>query len=246
MRLRVLSYNIHKGFSQFGDMVLPKIKASIWEVGADLVFLQEIIGYHSLHSVNHPEWPTTSPIEYLAGEIWPHHAYGKNAIYEDGHHGNALLSRRPLSSAENIDVSNNRLERRGLLHAIVPADDGGQPVHAICVHLDLFESGRRRQVDRLARRIEASVPQDCPLIIAGDFNDWRERAGSRLERVLGVEDCYKRLHGQNAKTFPSWYPFLRLDRIYVRGLVPIAAGALSGAPWSELSDHNALYADLET
>lgn len=245
MRIRVLTYNIHKGFSTLGAHVLPKIRDAIRSVGADLVFLQEVIGEHARHSLDHPDWPPNTPLEYLADELWPHHAYGKNAIYEDGHHGNAIMSMRPFAAFENIDVSNNRFERRGLLHAVIEAESS-PAVHAICVHLDLLERGRRKQVDRLAERIEERVPHESPLIVAGDFNDWRELAGTRIEEILEIQDCHKALYGEHAKTFPSWLPFLRLDRIYFRGLKPIEARTLSGRPWSELSDHNALYAVLET
>jgi endonuclease/exonuclease/phosphatase family metal-dependent hydrolase len=49
--IKVLTYNIHKGFS-FGNraFVLDKIREGIRLVGADLVFLQELQGYHVLHS----------------------------------------------------------------------------------------------------------------------------------------------------------------------------------------------------
>lgn len=245
MRIRVLTYNIHKGFSTFGSLMLPRIRDSIRSVSADLVFLQEVVGANVRHSRRRPEWPKISPLEYLADEIWPHHAYGRNAVYDEGHHGNAIMSRLPFTAFENIDVSTNRFERRGLLHAEI-ANDQGPAIHAICVHLDLRERGRARQIDLLAKRIEESVPHASPLIVAGDFNDWRELAGSKIEKILDVEDCHKKLHGEHARTFPSWLPLLRLDRIYVRGLKPVFSTSLEGTPWNELSDHNALYAELET
>jgi len=34
--------------------------------------------------------------EFLAHESWLHHAYGKNSVYDSGHHGNAILSRYPF------------------------------------------------------------------------------------------------------------------------------------------------------
>ena len=47
-----------------------------------------------------------------------------------------------------------------------------------------------------------------------------------------------------ARTFPSIFPVLRLDRIYVRGFSVIEASVQRGAPWSLLSDHLALGAVL--
>ena len=119
-----------------------------------------------------------------------------------------------------------------------------EPLHAICVHLGLFESDRRRQLERLCARIDESVDHAAPLVVGGDFNDWRERASSVLRLRLGMDECFKRLHGEHARSFPSWLPALRLDRVYARALTPLDARALSGAPWSELSDHAALCVDL--
>src|SRR5687767_3184071 len=114
---RVLSYNIHKGFSMDRRLVLSAIKEAIQSTKAEIVFLQEVIGEHSKHAKRVSDWPEDSHFEFLADSIWEHFAYGKNAVYTEGHHGNAILSRRPITFWENIDISNNRLERRGLLHA---------------------------------------------------------------------------------------------------------------------------------
>jgi len=47
------------------------------------------------------------------------------------------------------------------------------------------------------------------------------------------------------RTFPSVFPWLRLDRIYQRGFAVRRARVLHGSPWKKLSDHAPLVADLE-
>lgn len=245
-RLHILTYNIHKGFSQSRKFVLGAIKKAMQTTQADLVFLQEVYGEHKGHSRRVKEWPTTTQLEYLADSVWPHFAYGKNAIYSDGHHGNAILSRHPISKWENIDISNNRFERRGLLHATLePITASAPPIHAVCVHLDLFEQGRSNQIRRIIKRIQEHVPEESPLILAGDFNDWRERATQILEHELHVSEVYQSLHGRHATSFPAWFPFLKLDRIYVRGFRSLQARCFTEEPWSALSDHGALIAEIE-
>jgi endonuclease/exonuclease/phosphatase family metal-dependent hydrolase len=243
--MRILSYNIHKGFS-FGNtrFVLGKMRENLRLVDPDLVLLQEVLGSHDGHARRVRDWPKESQFEYLADTLWPHHAYGKNAVYDEGHHGNALLSKNEIMMWENIDVSNNRLERRGMLHAVVHSPECNRDVHVICLHLDLFEGGRERQVARLSERIEKTVPHDAPLIVAGDFNDWKERAGRILEQQLDLVEIHKCVHGYHARSYPSWWPFLPLDRMYCRGLQPVSADCLSGAPWCDLSDHAAYLAEL--
>ena len=244
-KLHVISYNIHKGFSQNRKFVLDQMKEALRNIHADLVFLQEVQGEHRGHAKRVKDWPLQNQLEYLADTLWPHHAYGRNAVYTEGHHGNAIMSLHPFSFFENMDVSNNRFERRGLLHGTIELASHGRPLHVICLHLDLFEKGRQTQIQKLCERIEANVPHDCPLIIAGDFNDWRETLAKPLEEILEVKEVFKETHGSHAKSFPSWLPLLPLDRIYVRGLKVSDARCLQGKPWNQLSDHNALYTELE-
>lgn len=244
-QLKILSYNIHKGFSFDRRFVLESIREAIQTSGADLVFLQEVQGEHLKKAKKVKDWPMESQLEYLADNIWPHFAYGKNAVYTEGHHGNAIISRRPFAMFENVDISNNKLERRGLLHASVDLGRLRPNLHLICLHLDLFERGRANQYARLVKRIHESVPDECPLIIAGDFNDWRETASTQLEDELGVREVFATLHGRHALSFPAWFPFLPLDRIYIRGLKPVEAKCFVQAPWDKLSDHGALFSICE-
>ena len=245
IHLRVLSYNIHKGFNAGQEFTLEGIREAIELVHADLVLLQEVQGAHSAHKkkvVNYKE----SQFEFLADRLWPHYAYGKNAVYTKGHHGNALLSKFPLTFWENINITTNRFEKRGMLHAIVEIPElKDKHLHAICLHMDLLHGGRVQQLKRLVQRIQAAVPFDAPLVIGGDFNDWREHASTFLHDELGVSEVFAARTGLHARTFPVWFPFLRLDRIYFRGVKVRDSQCLTGEPWRRLSDHAALFADLE-
>ncbi len=247
LELRVLSYNIHKGFRPGNRaFVLRRIREAIHEVNADLVFLQEVLGQaDDARGSRHSDWPTLPQFEFLADSLWPHFAYGRNAVYTSGHHGNALLSKYPISSWENQDISTNRLERRGLLHAVVELPHRRHPLHAICAHLGLLETDRAEQVRSLCRRIQHMVPDTDPVVVGGDFNDWRARLSAPLERHVGLQETFLQLRGQHARTFPSWLPALPLDRIYTRGMKARRAVCLDGKPWSQLSDHVALYAELQ-
>jgi endonuclease/exonuclease/phosphatase family metal-dependent hydrolase len=213
-------------------------------VRADLVFLQEVLGRHEKHDRRIGGRTMLSQLEYLAGRIWPHMAYGKNAVYAAGHHGNAILSKYPIIRMDNLDVSTGRMQKRGILHACVAIPGRKEPLHAVCLHLDLFEAGRRLQVDTLCRRIKSAVPPGAPLIVAGDFNDWRGLVSSVLADRLHLGEVHQSVHGEHARTFPSLRPVLRLDRIYVRGLKIRKAAVLNKGLWGRLSDHAALFSEL--
>ena len=234
-RLTALSFNIHKGIKPVSfALALGQMKLLIEASGADLVFLQEVVGRR--------KGKVVAQDQFLAAGLWPHVAYGQNAVYSGGHHGNAILSKYPIRSWENQDISPSRVERRGLLHAVVEVPGLLAPLHAICTHLALFENARVTQAVDLCARVRAMVPTDCPLIVAGDFNDWRGRMSKTLAAREGLEEAFLHKHGAHARTFPAWMPALCLDRIYFRGMECERAEVWRGPTGSGPSDHIPLLA----
>ena len=242
--IHVLTYNIHKGYSMGKRrFVLQSMRERIAETGADVVFLQEIHGTAIKSEAKRKRfsYPDQPHFEYLADQSWPHHAYGRNAIYRKGDHGNAILSMHPFVSWENIDVSIFPRSSRSILHGVVEIPGKQTRLHTLCVHLGLFEQERREQLQALTARINKHVPRDEPMIIAGDFNDWRRRAEEHLHEDLGLEELFVTMQGRHARTFPVWAPMLSVDRIYYRGLQPTACRRLNTGHWRDLSDHAALF-----
>ncbi|HJR72992.1 MAG TPA: endonuclease/exonuclease/phosphatase family protein [Luteimonas sp.] len=241
----ILTLNLHMGFDLLKRrFVLPEMREAIRSVSADVVFLQEVLGAHAGHARRHRNWPEGSQYEFLADTIWNQHAYGRNAAYPDGHHGNALLSKFPILSHQNRDVSVHGHEERGLLHCEIALPGSGLALHAICVHLGLREGHRRKQLELLCRVIRHEIPADAPLIVAGDFNDWRVR-GHRLMIDCGLHEAFEQANGRVAKTFPARWPLLAVDRIYLRHVRATSVDVLSARPWSHLSDHAPLLATVE-
>ncbi len=244
-KLRVVTLNIHKGLSQFNRrMVIHELREGLRSLKPDLVFLQEVAGLNQRHARRFAAWPGEAQHEFLAGDELQH-VYGRNRVHQHGHYGNALLSRHPILSSENEDVSDHRFERRGLLHTVVKVPGWRRNLHCVCVHLSLHERGRSRQLEAISGRLEELASRDLPIIVAGDFNDWRHRATSILERRLGMTEVSVAHHGRAVATYPSVLPLLRLDRIYVRGFKVAASRVHRGKPWSMLSDHLAVSAELE-
>jgi endonuclease/exonuclease/phosphatase family metal-dependent hydrolase len=244
--LHILTYNIHKGFSQFNKkrISLHELRDRLQSVEPDLVFLQECVGFHARLAERHANWPTAPQYEFLAEQVWQDFAYGRNAVVDDAHHGNAILSKFPILRWDNEDVSMHRLERRGLLHCEIDVPGWSQPLHAINVHLGLLKVWREKQLVALVNRIERLVPHDAPLIVAGDFNDWTRRASQGLIRALDVSEVFETYGRGPARSFPAMLPVLRLDRIYVRGFRVKLAHVHRGVNWARISDHAALSALL--
>jgi endonuclease/exonuclease/phosphatase family metal-dependent hydrolase len=272
MKIRVATYNIHKGVSSVRG--LPRVhalKQAIALFEADVVFLQEVQGRHDRNAAQfgaeshgHKHWPEAAQHEFFAGASH-HSAYGMNAVYDHGHHGNALLSAYPISATRNHDVSDHAYEQRGILHCVLKTE--AADIHCYVVHLGLFEAGRGRQTEALIEAVMASAPDGEPVIIAGDFNDWRNNLSDKLRKALGVVEVFDQRASSSAlgdlvrqlarrpaapaaaptpaRTFPAALPWFRLDRIYVRGFAVEEAKVMHGTLWAKLSDHAPIVATLK-
>ena len=242
--LHITTFNIHKGFSQFNRrMMVHELRERLRHLNPDIVFLQEVQGLHLGHAENHQNWPAEAQHEFLAEDVWQASAYGRNMLYDHGHHGNAILSRFPILHAHNQDVTHLQFEKRGLLHCRIELPEG-PPAHCVCVHLSLFGYSRRKQLSALADYLNGMDDPAAPLIIAGDFNDWSNRAGKLLEQSLGMQEVFSDQGSRPVRSFPAAMPMFRLDRIYVRGFAVQRTEVHHGLPWSKISDHAALSAHL--
>ena len=240
----VLTINTHKGFTAFNKrFILPELRDAVRTVGADIVCLQEVMGAHEVHPLHVENWPDTTHYEFLADTMWSDFAYGRNAVYPQGHHGNAVLSRYPIEHYENRDVSVGSSEKRGVLYCRIVPPMLPHPIHVMCVHLGLREAHRQAQLTRLADWVNA-LPETEPVVVAGDFNDWRQKANYPLKVHAGLDEIFTRAHGRPARTFPVRLPLLRLDRIYVKNANASIPTALALRHWRHLSDHAPLSAEI--
>lgn len=234
--LKILTYNIHKGITASRQQIAFSIlKEAIKSLKADIVLLQEVAGTTRWTPAGDEE--RTHQLEALADEIWPYHAYQRNSAFSGGYHGNAILSRFPILESNVLNISVRGLARRGALHGQIGVPHLEAPLHVVGTHLGLLQYERHRQVQKICHYLKGEVPAGAPLIIGGDFNDWRQNATSHLNRALRVEEVFLSQDARHARTFPSKLPVLRLDRIYFRGFQLRSAMRLKGRPWHLLSDH---------
>ncbi|MCE3010443.1 MAG: endonuclease/exonuclease/phosphatase family protein [Proteobacteria bacterium] len=246
MKLKVLSYNIHKGFNLWGaELTLHKIKQALRETGADLLFLQEVVGENHQWSRNYSNYPAQAQFEFLADEVWPHYAYGKNAVFPTRNHGNAILSRYPIQSFENYNLSLHKWESRGLLFAEIYIPEIKKTLNTATTHINLRESDRAKQVAHICEILSKRVSPDKDLILTGDFNDWMRKVSTPLRERLSLQEAHFLQYGHYGSTFPSVYPFLKLDRIYSRHHRVNHAEILKDSPWANLSDHLPLLVEFD-
>jgi len=241
VRLRVVTYNIHKCVGGLDRRCRPERVAHVLAASrADVAVLQEVVERGS---------PAAGGRQVdVLGEIlrYRHRTFFPNVdLWNGASYGNAVLSRFPIHWAENIDLSVPFTTRRSGLHARfrIRRDGRGFRTLYVCnIHLGLTQWLRRRQLRRLLSHPPlSSLHPRAPVIIAGDFNDvW----GTLGEQYLvpagfrGVTDILR--------TFPAWAPVRALDGIYVRGDIRLVAVERLIVPQSRIaSDHLPLLAELE-
>jgi endonuclease/exonuclease/phosphatase family metal-dependent hydrolase len=281
MDLTIATYNIHKGVTALRRRPrIHDVRLAVHSLDADILFLQEVQDRNE-RLASHRHYHAGTQLDFLATAGYEHRAYGMNAVYPHGHHGNAILSRLAIRHFENLDISDHALEKRGLLHAVARIEGAGhkpRELHLICVHLGLIQRSRARQASFLADFIDAELPARAPLVIAGDFNDWQRRVDGALRARLGVTEVgdaladrrwYERLipsavrnsplvpsslarnsraparPPKPARTFPSFAPWLHLDRIYLRGCDVMSVYVPRGREWARRSDHMPLVAHIK-
>ena len=236
---RVATYNIHKGVQGIGParrLEIHNLGHAVEQLDADVVCLQEVRKVHRREERYFKSWPEMPQAEFLAPEGY-HAVYQTNAITRHGEHGNALLSRWDVVSQGHEDMSDHRLEQRGLLHVTIDAH--GHRIHFIVLHLGLIPGSRLRQVGQVQQFIEREVPKDERLIVAGDFNDWGARLRPALN-AMGLKDFI----GDRQMTFPARLPLAQLDFVYARGLKPVGVEIPKGRIWWRMSDHLPLIAEF--
>lgn len=239
MQLRIVSYNVHKCIGGLDRKYRPeRIRDAVAPFEPDFALLQEVDD-GSVRSGRHRQVDLLGDMLRL-----PHRAFFPNVRLRDGgHYGNAVLSRYPFTSGENIDVSLPWTKRRSVLHVRARIRKGRHPrtLHLFNLHLGLSQLLRRLQLQRfLNHRSIVNLHRRTPVLLAGDFNDlW----GSLGELALGPAGF--RGAARPVATFPAWAPFRALDSVYVRGdleLVEIERGSIPVARWA--SDHLPLAALL--
>ena len=132
-RLRIATYNIHKGVTSFRRRSrLNELRLALHRIDADILFLQEV-------QERSDRGGAAAQLDVLASSGCLYRAYGVNAVYPQGHHGNAILSRLPIERYVNHDISDHVLERRGVLHAVVRCPDiPACGIHLLCASLGLI------------------------------------------------------------------------------------------------------------
>ena len=218
MKLRIITYNIHRAIGLDRRYQPERIIKILADHDADIILLQEV-------DEGAPRSKEQDMAREIAAELgFDHYAAGHNVSLRKGRYGNATLSRYPIMRERNIDLTIGNHKRRGCQHtAIEIPTSSGSSTHldVFNLHLGLSPLERQRQAGRLMRCKEfTDIDPDAACIVGGDFNDWLSRLRALFVEGMSLRcatDTETRLRTRPIKTYPSFAPRGGLDRIYYRG-----------------------------
>jgi endonuclease/exonuclease/phosphatase family metal-dependent hydrolase len=239
VKLRVLSYNIHKCIGGVDRRYEPsRIVEVIRKLDADVVMLQEVDAGVKRSNGDRQ-------VELLGDQLGlRYHTWFPNVeVRGGGQYGNAILSRYPLIESTNIDVTLRFKKRRSVLHGVlrVRHDEIDRTVHVFNMHLGLARYERKRQLEMfLSSQPFAHLHHDTPVVVGGDLNDVYGGLGQLLapSGFRGID--------RRPLTFPAWGPMRALDAIFVRGAVELQKLVRCDSDLARrASDHRPLVAEVK-
>lgn len=240
---RLMTYNVHRCVGMDRRLDLDRVAALIAEHEPDIVCLQEV-------DVGRQRTAGLDQAHELAKRLEMAFRFHPALRVEEEQYGDAVMTHLPerLVRAGPLPTLAGvpGLEPRGALHLEITI--GGESLHVINTHLGLLPREQRLQaLALLGRDWLGAAPPGAAVVLAGDFNatplsrPWRRLASGPLrdgQRDLGP--------ARTRPTFPSAFPVLRIDHVFVSDAVRVTAAE---APWSPLarmaSDHLPLVVDFE-
>lgn len=224
---RLATYNIHGFIGREGSYLPARTLMQIEQLQAEVVALQEVKADDREGMVMLTKMARDNGYQLILGPTMFEHPRQ--------HYGNAMLLRGEEVEVRRHNLSRPGREPRGAIEARLRLS--GEPWRVFATHLGLSPGERRWQVKALLREIERDSQANTALM--GDLNEWY-----LWGRPLRWLKRYFRLNHQPA-TFPSRWPLLALDRIWVHPCRRLKQVRVVKTPLSRsVSDHLPLLAEI--
>ena len=225
MSINLMTFNIHGGRARDGLRDINRLNQLLNEMNVDIGVFQEVETRISRNGCK-------EDVASLAGANHPYHLIAPSIIEKDGWYGNLIVSKYPIvrGLVHNLETT-VQYEPRNAVDALIETPLGKLRVIGTHLSLSIFE--RRSEARNLIRLINAVEDKEKnPILLMGDINEWQ-----RPSKLLKFLDSHLTPVVCQA-TFPSWFPVLKLDRVWYSGPhLEVSAARLNTGKISKLSDH---------
>ncbi|MBB2717056.1 UNVERIFIED_ORG: endonuclease/exonuclease/phosphatase family metal-dependent hydrolase [Rhizobium etli] len=234
--IKLLTYNVHSCIGNDRKLDPGRIASVIAEAGADIIALQEVDvlrrrtgGVDQAHLI-------ASLLKMQA------HFHPALSVAEE-QYGDAIITALPTAAVKAGPLPSIG-EQRGALSVEVLVGD--RKLLVVNTHLGLRGRDRIRQMTTLLNSgwLRGTKDEPLPCILCGDFNAIPSSATYRLA-TRSLKDALLGGKAAPRATFPSRYPLMRLDHIFVTDdLVVQRATVLQNRLTRVASDHLPLFAEI--
>lgn len=234
--MRLLSYNIHKGVGgRDRKYRLERILDVIGHEEPDFICLQEVD--RNVRRSRHHNQARLFAEHFAAADF----AFQLNVHLKTGGYGNLILSRFPFERRHHVSLRMNNKKPRGAQLVVVNTPSG--QLHVVNWHLGLADRERRWQVEHLLNHHLFKESEHLPTLIAGDFNDWRNRLANGLFSDRGFDHVTRPI--SRFRSFPAYMAIGSLDKAFSRGVTIEHARVVRNLRAKTASDHLPLVVDFE-
>ena len=240
--MRLVTYNVHRCVGVDKRLDVERIAGVVAELEPDIVCLQEL-------DVGRARTGGVDQARAIADRLSMAVRFHAAMRVEAEEYGDAILTRHPETLVHVGALPSIRgvpgLEPRGALWVRVTID--GVDINVLTTHLGLVPREQRLQAAALVGKEWLGHP-DCkgPTILAGDFN---ATSITRPYQTLARNhaDCQRELGLRpTLKTFPSGFPAIRIDHVFVSPEIRVTGVRAPFSPLSRMaSDHLPLVVDFE-
>jgi endonuclease/exonuclease/phosphatase family metal-dependent hydrolase len=237
---RIMTYNVHRCVGMDGKLDVARTAKVIAQCRPDIVALQELdVGRARTGLVDQAH----AIAELVGMRFHFHPAFN----VEEELYGDAILSAAPMRLMKAGPLPGSHavrgLEPRGALWVKISLD--GVELDIVNTHLGLVPHEQRAQADALVSG-QWLAHEDCtdPAILLGDFNA-TPRHGAYRRISARLRDAQHLARRRRVPTFPSRFPMLRIDHVFVSRSVAVAAvHTPRSALARQASDHLPLVVDF--
>jgi endonuclease/exonuclease/phosphatase family metal-dependent hydrolase len=235
-----MTYNVHRCVGVDKKLDIARVAAVIAALKPDVVALQEL-------DVGRLRTGGVDQAHALAETLGMRRHFNAAMNVEEEQYGDAILTALPERLVKAGPLPHYRRvpgnEPRGAVWITVEKD--GVEVQVINTHLGLVPQEQQKQAAALIGDWMTHPKWKGPAVLLGDFNATPYSATYRMFTAV-MRDAQSGRAEPPTATFPSGFPFLRIDHVFLEGeMTVVAVESPYDARARKASDHLPLLVELD-